>query len=316
MKHTVVLTSELPDIALQLLSQENEVVVHPHDADRDEEELITILAEADGALTLLTDPITRRVLESNPNLRVISNVAVGYNNIDLDAARECGVIITNTPGVLTDATADMTVALILAVTRRIVEGDRFLRAGKFHGWHPLMLLGAELRRQTVGIVGMGRIGSAVAKRLEPFGCRIVYCRRKDLPDASTSAQRVSFDELIATSDIVSIHTPLSPETHHMFDGGVIAKMKRGSYLVNTARGPVVDERALADALESGHLAGAALDVYENEPQVEPRLLTMPHVVLLPHLGSATLETRMEMARLAAMNVALVLRGQQPLHRVV
>jgi glyoxylate reductase len=315
MKHTVVITSELPDIALQILSQENEVVLHPSDGPRSEEDLITILAEADGAVTLLTDPLTRRVLESNPNLRVIGNVAVGYNNVDLDAARDCGVIVTNTPGVLTEATADMTVALILAVTRRLVEGDRFLREGRFHGWHPLMLLGSELRALTVGIVGRGRIGAAVSRRLEAFGCRVIYCRQGE-PDDTDTGGRVAFDELVEISDVITIHTPLTTKTHHLFDARTIARMKRGSYLVNTARGPIVDEVALADALESGHLAGAALDVYEFEPQVERRLLPMPNVVLLPHLGSATLETRTEMARLAAMNVALVLRGQEPLHRVV
>jgi glyoxylate reductase len=315
MKHTVVVTSELPDIALQILSQENEVVVHPNDGPRSEEELITLLAEADGAVTLLTDPLTRRVLESNPNLRVVGNVAVGYNNIDLEAARECGVTVTNTPGVLTDATADMTVAMILAVTRRLIEGDHFLRSGQFHGWHPLMLLGAELRNRTVGIVGLGRIGAAVAKRLSGFGCRVIYCRRSEQRDADTTAERVSFDELIAISDIVTIHTPLTNETRHLFNAESIARMKKGSYLVNTARGPIVDEGALADALTRGHLAGAALDVYELEPQVESRLMAMENVVLLPHIASATVETRNEMARLAAMNVALVLRGQEPLHRV-
>jgi glyoxylate reductase len=293
MKYTVVLTAEYPPIAREILAGEFDVIEHPTDHQRSEDELITILSEADGAITLLSDPLTRRVLASNPNLRVVANYAVGYNNIDVTAAHELSIVVTNTPGVLTDATADLTFALILAVTRRVVEGDREVRETGKSIWEPLHLLGTGLQGKRLGIIGMGRIGTAVAQRAKAFGMEVVS------------------DELDA--DIVSIHTPLTSQTRHMIDP---RKMKRGAYLVNTARGPIIDEDALCDALESGHLAGAALDVYEFEPAVNPRLLKMKNVVLAPHIGSATLEARSAMARIAATDVYRFLKGQQPLHRVV
>ncbi|HEX7832093.1 MAG TPA: D-glycerate dehydrogenase [Thermoanaerobaculia bacterium] len=305
MKFVVVLTARFPDIARDLLAPHFDVVEHPTEHNRSEEDMITLLAEADAAITLLSDPITRRVLEENPNLRCVSNFAVGYNNVDIAAARELGVTVTNTPGVLTEATADLTMALILAVTRRIIEGDALLRREERCEWDPLMLRGPGLQGKTLGIVGMGRIGNAVATRARAFGMEIVSVRRGD-----------SLDELLATSDIVSLHAPLSAETHHLIDAHALAKMKRGAYLVNTARGALVDEAALCDALESKHLGGAALDVYEFEPQINPRLFQLDNVVLMPHIGSATVEARDAMARIAATNVLLFLRGKEPLHRVV
>ncbi len=305
MRYTVVLTAEFPAIATSLLSPQFDVIAHPTEHDRTEEDMATLLAEADAAIVLLSDPITRRVLESNPNLRIVSNFAVGYNNIDLDAARQLGVTVTNTPGVLTEATADLTMALILAVTRRLVEGDADIRATGRCEWEPLAFLGASLQGKKLGIIGMGRIGTAVATRAKAFGMDILSVRRGD-----------PLDELLATSDIVSVHAPLSRETHHLIDAEALAKMKRGAYLINTARGPLVDEEALCDALESGSLRGAGLDVYEHEPAVHPRLLTMKNVVLLPHIGSATDEARNAMARIAATNVLLFLGGAEPLHRVV
>ncbi|HYK03618.1 MAG TPA: D-glycerate dehydrogenase [Thermoanaerobaculia bacterium] len=305
MRYTVVLTADFPSIATDLLAPHVDVIAHPTEHGRTEDDLITLLAEADAAIVLLQDPITRRVLEANPNLRCISNFAVGYNNIDIDAAREFGVTVTNTPGMLTEATADLTMALILAVTRRIVEGDLEMRATGRCEWEPLKLLGASLQGKRLGIVGMGRIGSAVATRARAFGLDVVGIRRGD-----------SLDELLATSDIVSLHAPLSRETRHMIDASALARMKPGSYLVNTSRGALVDEEALCDALESGHLRGAALDVYEYEPEVNPRLLALPNVVIVPHIGSATEEARNAMARIAAMNVLLFLQGGEPLHRVV
>lgn len=318
MKHTVVLTSELPDITLQLLSQENEVIVHPADGVRSEEELAELFVEGDAVITLVTDPVTRRVLEANPNLRVVSNFGVGVNNIDLEAAKALGVIVTNTPGVLTEATADLTLALILATTRRLIEGDRMMRRGEFHGWHPLMLRGMSLHGKQLGIIGLGRIGSAVAQRCRAFGMSIVYSgpSRHEDREESLHARYVALEELLRTSDVVSIHAPLTSATHHLIDEDAIGLMKPTAYLINTARGPIVDELALARALIERKIAGAGLDVYEREPRVEVRLLELDNVVLLPHLGSATLEARHEMARLAAMNALLVLRGAQPLHRVV
>lgn len=301
----MVLTAEFPAVARDLLAPHFDVVTHPAEHDRSEEDMITILAEADAAITLLTDPITRRVLEGNPNLRIVSNFAVGYNNVDIDAARELGIAVTNTPGVLTEATADLTMALILAVTRRIVEADRDVRTERRCEWEPLKLLGASLQGKRLGIIGMGRIGNAVATRARAFGMEIVGTRRGE-----------PLEELLATSDVVSLHAPLSRETHHLLDARAFAAMKRGACVVNTARGALMDENALCDALESGHLRGAALDVYELEPEIHPRLFALKNVVLTPHIGSATDEARNAMARIAATNVLLLLRGQEPLHRVV
>ena len=305
MRYTVVLTAAFPRIARDLLAPHFDVIEHPTEHGRTEDDMITILGEADAAITLLTDPITRRVLEANPNLRIVSNHAVGYNNVDVAAARELGVTVTNTPGVLTEATADLTMALLLAVTRRVVEGDRLLREEGRCEWDPLMLHGSSLQGKRLGIIGMGRIGSAVAARARAFGLEVIGVRRGD-----------SIDELLERSDIVSLHAPLTPETHHLLDARSLAKMKRGAYVINTARGSLVDEDALCDALESGHIRGAGLDVYEHEPEVNPRLFSMKNVVLLPHIGSATDEARGAMARIAATNVLLFLRGQEPLHRVV
>ena len=305
MKYTVVLTADFPPIARDILAGEFDVIAHPTEQARSEEEIITLLAEADAAITLLSDPLTRRVLSANPNLRMVANYAVGYNNIDVDAARELRITITNTPGVLTEATADLTIALILAITRRLIEGDAEVRRTGECIWEPLHLLGTGLQNKRLGIIGMGRIGQAVAHRARAFGCEVLGVRRGE-----------SLDDLLATSDIVSIHTPLSRETHHLIDATALAKMKRGAYLVNTSRGPLVDEAALCDALESGHLRGAALDVYEREPEVSARLLAMTNVVLAPHIGSATEEARTAMARIAAIDVRRFLRGEVPLHVVV
>jgi len=300
----VVLTARFPAIAREILGGLADLVEHPAEQERSEEEMIAILSEADAAITLLSDPITRRVLESNPNLRLVANYAVGVNNIDVDAARELGVIVTNTPGVLTEATADLTMALILAVTRRVIEGDAEVRRTLRCEWEPLHLLGTGLQGKRLGIIGMGRIGSAVAQRARAFGMEVIGTRRGQ-----------AIDELLASSDIVSIHTPLTRETRHLINRETLAAMKRGAYLINTARGPIADEAALRDALESGQLRGAGLDVYEDEPRVSPRLAAMPNVVLLPHIGSATEEARTAMARIAATEVARFLRSEPQLHAV-
>ena len=305
MKHTVVLTAEYPPIAREILAPHFDLIEHPTEHARSEEEMITILSEADGALTLLSDPLTRRVLASNPNLRIVANYAVGYNNVDVEAARELGVRVTNTPGVLTEATADLTMALILAVMRRIVEGDAEVRATGRCEWEPMKLHGTSLQGKRLGIIGMGRIGTAVATRARAFGMEVIGTRRGE-----------SIDDLLATSDIVSVHAPLSRETHHLIDAGALAKMKRGAYFVNTSRGALMDENALCDALESGALRGAGLDVYEHEPDVSPRLRAMKNVVIVPHIGSATEEARSGMARIAATDILLFLTGREPKHAVV
>ena len=304
MKYTVVLTADYPAVARDLLAGQFDVVAHPTEHQRSEDEVITLLEEADAAITLLSDPLTRRVLEANPNLRMIANYAVGTNNVDVEAARELGIVVTNTPGVLTEATADLTMALILAVMRRLVEGDAEVRATGQCVWEPLHLLGTSLQDKRLGILGMGRIGSAVAHRARAFGMEVIGVKRGD-----------PLDELLETSDVLSIHAPLTKETRHLIDAAALGRMKRGAFLVNTSRGPIVDETALCDALDAGQLRGAALDVYEHEPAVHPRLLAMRNVVVAPHIGSATEETRAAMARIAATDVHRFLNGQQPLHTV-
>jgi glyoxylate reductase len=305
MKYTVVLTAEYPPVAREILAGEFDVVEHPTEIHRSEDDVIMLLSEGDAAITLLSDPLTRRVLAANPNLRIVANYAVGYNNIDVDAARELGIVVTNTPGVLTEATADLTVALILAVMRRLVEGDAEVRRTGQCVWEPLHLLGTSLQGKRLGIIGMGRIGGAVAQRAAAFGMEVTGIHRGQ-----------PLDELLSTSDVVSIHVPLTAETRHMIDAAALARMKRGAFLINTARGRIVDENALCDALESGRLGGAGLDVFEHEPVVNPRLLSMPNVVIAPHIGSATHETRSAMARIAATDVRRFLQGLAPLHRVV
>src|ERR1043166_56152 len=302
MRHTVVLTAEYPSIARDILAPLADLVEHPTEPARSEDDIITILSEADAAITLLSDPLTRRVLASNPNLRMVANYAVGTNNVDVDAARELGIVVTNTPGVLTEATADLTMALILAVMRRVIEGADEVRHTGECIWEPLHLLGVSLQGKRLGIVGMGRIGNAVAERARAFGMEVIGVRRGE-----------PLDDLLATSEGASLHTPLTRETTHMIGAAALAAMKRGAFLINTARGKLVDESALCDALERGLLGGAGLDVYEDAPRVNERLLALPCVVALPHIGSATQETRSAMARIAATDVARYLAGQPPLH---
>ena len=249
-----------------------------------------------------------------PNLRIVANVAVGYNNVDLVAAEMRGVLVTNTPGVLTDATADLTWALILATTRRLVEGVDLVRSGRWTGWHPQQLLGLELRGHTLGLLGAGRIGQAVGRRAPAFGLRVVYAARSPKADfeRDTGATRVDINRLLMESDIMSLHVPATPETKGIINAETLARMKKGAILINTSRGDLVREEALAFALEEGHLGAAGLDVYTDEPAIHPRLLAAPRTVLLPHIGSATMETRRNMAAIAVANVQAVLRGGPPL----
>ena len=267
-------------------------------------ELVTRVAGKQALLSMVTDTVDRAVIDAGTDLRVIANVAVGYNNVDVGAARARGIIVTNTPDVLTDATADLTMALILAATRRLGEGERMVRRGAWKGWAFDQLLGMELRGKQLGIVGYGRIGRAVAARAQAFGMSIAHTSKSDAG--------MPLDRLLSTSDVVSLHVPLTDDTRHMIGQPELARMKRSAYLVNTTRGPVVDEGALAWALKNHLIAGAALDVYEREPTVHPDLVTMENVVLAPHLGSATTDTRTAMADLAARNVLAVLSGNAPL----
>jgi len=259
----------------------------------------------DGLLSMLTDTVDADLMDVS-QLKVISQHAVGVDNIDLDAARERGIVVTHTPGVLTSATADFALALLLGVGRRLREGDQRVREGRFYGWHPTLLCGLELDGARLGIVGMGRIGRAVAKRAEAFGMEVVHHSR-------TSG--MALDELLETSDVVSLHCPLTPDTHHLIDASALSRMKPTALLINTARGPVIDEDALVDALRDKRIGGAGLDVFEEEPEVHPGLLGLDNVLLAPHLGSATRVTRRKMATMAARDLVAVLSGQEPTHRV-
>jgi glyoxylate reductase len=284
-------------------------------------ELAAASRDVQALVTLLTDTVDRQVLTGNPALRLVANVAVGYDNIDLAAAREAGVLVTNTPGVLTDATADLTMALLLGCARRLTEADRMVRDGDFPAWTLLQEpMGLDVTGRTLGVVGLGRIGTAVARRARHgFGMPILYTSRRERPveAAGLDARRVELDELLAGSDYVSLHTPLTPATHHLIDERALRLMKPTAVLINTGRGPLVDEAALARALAAGRIAGAGLDVFEFEPRVSGELLACRRRVLLaPHVGSATDSTRRRMSALAAGSVIALARGEQPANRVV
>ena len=276
-----------------------------------QEAVAEFIGAADGAVTLLANPITRWVFERCPSLRVVGNVAVGFDNIDLGGAGEHGVWVTNTPDVLTEATADLTWALVLSVTRRLRETEDYLRSGRFHGWKLDLLLGRGIQGKTMGIVGYGRIGRAVARRALASGMKVVYTDLEPHREPEPPAEFLDLEDLLSTSQVVSLHAPLTTSTRHLMDEERLLRMPVGAVLINTARGPLVDEDALVRVLEAGHLGGAGLDVYEHEPQVHPSLIHRNDVVLMPHVGSATVETRSAMAELAARNVVAVLEGREP-----
>jgi glyoxylate reductase len=309
-------TRRIPEPALDLLRQAGEVWVSPDDRPLETDELQAAVAGADVAVTLLHDRVDDALLEAaGPQLRAVANVAVGFDNIDVPAATRRGVLVTNTPGVLTEATADLAFALILAVTRRLGEGERLIRAREPWSWHMFMLLGTGLQDKVLGVIGLGAIGRSVARRAVAFGMRIVYTEEREVEPTVEAelggARKVELDELLAEADVATIHAPLLPDTRHLMNAERFARMKESAYLVNSARGPIVDEAALVDALREGKIAGAGLDVYEDEPEVHPGLLELDNVVLLPHLGSATIETRTAMGVLAARNAVAVVRGERP-----
>jgi glyoxylate reductase len=311
----VVVTGRVPEPALEILREVGELEAHSQETALPVDDLHAAIAGAEAVVTLLHDRVDDAFLAAaGPQLRVVANVAVGYNNIDVAACAARGVVVTNTPGVLTDATADIAMALILMVTRRLGEGERVIRSQAGWRWHMHFMLGTGLQGKTLGIVGLGQIGTATARRARAFGMQIAYSgrRRGDAAvEQELGARFTDFDELLATSDVVSLHCPLTTETHHLITAERLRQMRRDAYLVNTTRGPVVDEAALAEALSSGVIAGAGLDVFEHEPEVHPGLLELENAVLIPHLGSATIETRTAMAVLAARNAAAVLRGDEP-----
>lgn len=312
-KPVVAVTRRIPVAGIELLKPEFELRIHDSSLPPDRETVLKMLKNADAALTLLSDKIDQELLENCPKLKIIANMAVGYDNVDINAATAHKVWVTNTPGVLTDSTADLTLALILAICRRVVEADAFMRAGNYKAWDPRLLRGMELNNKTLGIFGFGRIGQAVAARARAFGMNIVYCNRSEKKEAAASlqARRVSKEQLLMEADVLSIHTPYAAELHHAFGEAEFAAMKKEAFFINTARGAIMDEGALLNALKTGEIAGAGLDVFEKEPLFVDGLAEQENVIMLPHIGSATFETRDAMATLAAENIVAVLNGKSP-----
>ncbi len=310
----VLVSGNLPDDIMARISAGHEVQGHCCDHPMDRDDLLAAAADIHGLVCMITDTIDAPLLAKAAQLKMIANFGVGYNNIDVEAATALGIMVSNTPDVLTDATADLTMALILGIGRRVVEADRHTRDGKFRFWAPFYFLGHEVSGKTLGIVGLGRIGRAVARRAAGFDMNIVYYHRRPLaPDEAErlGVRYMALNDLLETADFISLHVPLTSETRHLIGAGELSCMKSSAFLINTARGPVVDETALVEALQRGRIAGAGLDVYEHEPALTPGLTDLPNAVLLPHVGSATMETRRRMADLAVDNLLIGLTGQVP-----
>ena len=310
----VLITGRLPEEIIAFIKKGHEIEVNEEDRPIDRQRLLDSIRDKQGLLCMITDQIDKELLDRASHLRMVSNCAVGFNNIDIKAATERGILVSNTPGVLTDATADITFALILSIARRVVEGDSRTRQGKFRFWAPLLFLGREVTGKKLGIIGLGRIGRAVARRAKGFDMKILYYNRNRLEvseEKAFEAQHVDLKTLLSEADFVSLHVPLNDHTHHLIGQEELECMKPAAYLINTSRGPVVDEAALLEALREGKIAGAGLDVYENEPVLTHGLTDLDNVILLPHLGSATTETRTRMAQLAAVNLIAGLKGEIP-----
>lgn len=316
MKPRLFLTRKLPDLAMQRLNEAFDLKFNPEDRALSKKEIMEGVKDAEALICLLTDNIDREVIISAENLRVISCYSVGFNNVDLETASERGIAVCNTAGVLTESTADLTWALIMATCRRISESERFLREGKFKAWEPLLMLGQDVHGKTLGILGMGRIGQAVAKRAFGFDMRIIYYNGGlEVGSLPFEAEEVNLETLLKEADILTLHTPLTSETKHLIGKAQLELMKQTSVLINTARGAIVDEAELISALQKKRIFGAGFDVYEQEPYLPPELLALENVVLLPHIGSASIETRTQMGLMAAENALAVLEGRPPLSRV-
>ncbi len=309
----VFITRKIPESAISLLEKHHTVKVSKKDRVLTKQEIIEQAGESDGLICLLTDTIDKEVISAIPNLKMIANYAVGYNNIDVDFATEKKIPVSNTPDVLTDATAELAWGLVFTVARRLAEGDQFCRQGKFNGWGPMLLLGQGISQKTLGIIGVGRIGTALALKSRGFDMNILYTDKhhNDTLDTELNARKTHLSELLAESDIISLHVPLNDETRHLISKKELEMMKETAILVNTSRGPVVDEKALIHALENNWIFGAGLDVYEHEPIISEQLMNLKNVVLLPHLGSATAEARSKMAEMAAENMIAGLNGEKP-----
>lgn len=323
MGSSFLVTTAIPDPGLQLLSDAGTVTVLPSPPDYETLAALCASGEYDVVLTQLRDVVDAPLLGS-ARVKGVSNFAVGYNNIDVDAATRHGILVGNTPGVLTDATADIAMLLILGTARRVVEADRLVRDGEFHGWEPELLLGRDVSGAVLGLAGFGRIARATARRAQGFGMEILFAPRppghrlvsdEELGEFAGKVRQVSWDELVERSDFLSLHVPLNEQTRHLVDRAVLERMKPDAILINTARGPVVDEAALVEALRDRVIAGAGLDVFEDEPRLAPGLAELPNTVLLPHVGSATVPVRSEMARLSALNAVAIAEGRTPPHAV-
>ncbi len=314
-KPKVLITRKIPEEGIKIVMEHCVAEVSEFDGVLPREVLLEKVKGKDGILCLLTDTIDREVMEAaGLNLKVIANYAVGFDNIDVEEATRRGIMVTNTPGVLTETTADLTWALMMSIARRIVEGDKFVRAGKFRGWEPMLLLGTDVYSSTLGIIGFGRIGQAMARRASGFNMKVIYFDMQRAPSQIENELKASFrtlPELLREADFVTIHVPLTSKTHHLIGEQELKMMKKEAYLINSARGPIVDEKALAQALKENWIRGAALDVFEREPEVEPELLELDNVVLTPHLGSASYATRTKMAVMAADNLVRALKGEVP-----
>ncbi len=314
-KPKLLLTRLIPQNAIDLLGEVFEIHANTAPRGLSRKELLASVSEMDALLCLLSDRIDAELIDRAKKLKVVSNYAVGYNNIDLEAAKEKGIVVCNTPGVLTESTADIAWALVMAAARRIPESEIFLRQGKFTGWEPMLYLGQDLHNQTLGILGMGRIGQAVARRATGFGMRIIYHSRTP-KELDFEAELVDFETLLKESDILSLHSPLTPETDGMIGAKELAMMKKSAVLINTARGQIVDEKAMIAALKNREIFSAGLDVYAQEPYIPDELMQLENVVMLPHIGSASFKTRSDMGELAAKNAIAVVRGEEPPARVV
>jgi len=313
----VFITREIPSVAVKLLKESRiveQVVVYKKDQPIPQKELLKNIKDVDAVISFLTNKFDRLVIDQMPKCKIIANYAVGFNNIDIEYAKKKNIIVTNTPDVLTDSTADLAVALALACSRRIIDAEKFMRTGKFKGWKPKLFVGMELGNKIFGIIGAGRIGTAVAQRVYPFGAKIIYFSNNinHMLEKKTNAKRVSLNGLLKKSDFVSIHLPLTNKTYHFLDKEKLKLLKKSCILINTARGEIVDEKELIKILKTHKIFTAGLDVFENESQINHELLKLDNAVLLPHIGSATIEARTKMALLAAKNVIAVLTGRKAL----
>ncbi len=309
----VYVTRQIPWAGIDLLAEKYDVEVSPHDRPLTREELLAAVADADAVLTLLTDRIDAEVFDAAPKAKGFANYAVGYNNMDVVEATKRRIPLSNTPGVLTDATADMAWALLFSVARRVVESDAHMRSGAWQGWGPLQFLGGDVTGRTLAVIGAGRIGTAMALKSTGFSMKVLYVdeHKNTVLESKLGARKVLLEEALAAADYVSVHVPLLPETTHLFGGDQFAQMKDTAYLINTSRGPVIDEQALVEALQSGEIAGAGLDVYDKEPVAAPGLSDLANVVMTPHIASATTQTRDDMSTLAAKNIIAMIEGTKP-----